>query len=542
MVSIPVFLVVHREKEMTAAQLAAALAKAKGNSSGVFSLDDLKSLGQTGNTQTDWMKQSGGDGLISGGGNAVLTAKDLKAGYYQVPGLDGAYYFDPASGQAPKEFIDWANSLKPTDRDPISGDPKGFIPTEGGPQSAFQGRADQSAEIIRNQENIFAEVKVGASYQDAQDKVLGLGKYQTSMWAVNGNDRAGMDAGKNPQPSMFRDVSQGMDKTPEGGFGVGSAYGHWENVAGGRVWVSTATEKDLSENEVATAENADALNRHNAEAWYGLQQERIARGENPDTGISDAEKASIWETYNRIEDPAERAAYIQVQDPGNLVPELRQARESARNAPGGMGAEYKKLKGEMPAAYEYWSPIRLGGSSQDMGQVKVTIGDVIMTDKMTGRETLYGNIPIAGEYLASKKDSTTGVMDRVGGGLAGAFVGFAASIFTGNPFIGIAAGAYFGAGGPTNRMSLKKFGQSPSHWDLGGSASEWHQNQPHEADLKEIFISVGTAAALAGIQSAWASHAGQAYSLPGAAQGAGPNAGVFGGGAWNRARIPTGTP
>ncbi len=533
-VGLSVFIVVHRKEKMTAAQIAAVLAKAKGNKSGVFSLDDLKALGKTGNIETDWMKQSNPEGLLAGGGNAVLSVKDLKAGYYQVPGLDGAYYFDPATGQAPKEFIDWANALKPTDRDPFTGNPKGFIPAEGGPEASFKSRADQSAEIIKNENDIFAEVRAGASYQDAQDKVLGLGKYQTSMWAVNGNDRVGMDFNKNPQPSMFKDVSKTADKTPSGGFGVGSSYGYWRVDASGREWVSTATAKDLAENEASAAANAATLNQHNADAYYGLQEERIARGENPDTGISDAAKVRIWETYNRISDPAQRAAYIQVQDPGNLVPELREARISARNAPGGMGAEYKKLKSDMPATYEYWSPQRLGGSSKDNGQIKVTIGDVFMTDKMTGRETLYGNVPIAGEYLANKKDSTTSVMDRVGGGIMGAFVGFTTSIFTGNPFLGVIAGAYFGAGGPTNRMSAGNLLKG----DFSGMNS-WKQNQPHEADIKEIFITVGTAAAMAGVQSSWANHTGGTYSLPGQVQGEGPNAGIFGGGAWNRGRVST---
>src|SRR4051812_22792737 len=83
-----------------------------GSRSGVFSLEDLRALGQTGDAKTDWAAGAPAQsGLIAGGGRAAIPP-GTPAGYYQIPGQDGAQYYDPASGQVSQELADYLSTAK----------------------------------------------------------------------------------------------------------------------------------------------------------------------------------------------------------------------------------------------------------------------------------------------------------------------------------------------------------------------------------------------------------------------------------------------
>ncbi len=115
---------------MTASEAAAAIKAQASGAPGVFSLDQLTAMGKTGSMASQWQAQPGGaGGIIAGGGNGVITAAGLRAGYYRIPGNPGAEYYDPKAGQASAEFISWANGATP---DQIS---SSFIPAEGGPEA-----------------------------------------------------------------------------------------------------------------------------------------------------------------------------------------------------------------------------------------------------------------------------------------------------------------------------------------------------------------------------------------------------------------------
>ena len=187
----------------------------------------------------------------------------------------------------------------------------------------------------------------------------------------------------------------------------------------------------------------------------GLMDSRKSRGFDPNTGISDAEKARIWETYNRIQDPAQKAAYIKAQDPGNLVPQLIDARNKSR-------APDNQIYLNQAPEILYDSPSRYGGGDAP-GQVKLTISPQLYTDPATGREVAF-SAPTNIEYIAPQKDKLSKDMNRVGGGIMGAMLGFA----TGG-IGGAFAGAYFGAGGPTSNFSFKHPGNiGKFHGNTGG--------------------------------------------------------------------------
>lgn len=452
----------------TAAEIDALAKKARATgTAGVFSLDQLKALGQTGNLKMDWMRGAApaAGALIAGGGRGMIPA-DIPAGYYQVPGLDGAYYYDPKSGQAPQQFIDWANNLKASDRDPFTGAPKALIPnTDSG--EVFRAQAGQQPAAISTLNDIF---KLGrgadGTYQDAQDRVLGLGKYQQFITGKDGKQIRLQDVpGYTPPPPQFTDVSK-----PQAG-----AFDRLMGLTGQDKASLDKTLGLVNGKENASywtkMENALAANYEtNALKWKGLQEERAARGLDPETGTSLAEKKRIYDTYNRIQDPAERAAYIKMQDPGNLTAELRQARYETRAGERAAIAAYEKANPNVV----YDSASRYGGPSDSYMQVAVTMGHGIMTDKVTGRETFVGNIPTGVSLVKQNTGNFDAVAKRLGGGIGGAFLGF----MTGN-VPGAFLGAYMGAGGW--RPNAKNISAKNSRgW------GQWQTTQAQGLDIRTV--------------------------------------------------------
>lgn len=457
---------------MTAEEAAAALVGAKSNTSGVFTLDQLMAMGKTGTLAEQWKAQSAPPGgLIAGGGNDAITATGLQKGYYQIPGKDGAEYYDPASGQASAEFVAWANSLTPDQRDPFTGQPQGFIPLEGGPQATNDAN-QPSAQSLAN----FNAILAGGGTQDAQDRVLGTGKYQAFVTGANGEQLRLPDVlSATPKESMFKDVS--THKSDLGPVGAGGAYGHWQTDATGSMWVNTGTKADFSAIEADARAAQAAKDQHNVDAYHGLQQERIARGEDPNTGISAAETKQIYETYQRIQDPAQREAYIRAQDPGNLTAGLRVARTAARG-----GEQSWMTKNVMAPETTYEGTQKYGGSSDTKGQVKTTYGDVTQTDAATGRSIMFGHVATKIEYVAPESLGAFGnAMHRLGGGLYGGIMGYIGSF--GSP-LGAAVGAAEGSGA-LGGINLKKPGKTT--W---GAAET-------PGSIQSVLLSLGEAMAFA---------------------------------------------
>ena len=492
---------------MTAAQAAAQLRSgasppsissdalsARNNTSGVFTLDQLIALGKTGNTQQDWINQGqqASGSLIAGGGNAVITAKGLQAGYYQIPGQQGAEYYDPSTGQASAAFVKWANSLTPSDYNYDTGQPNGFIPTEGGPQETFGQRYDQSAAGISAFNSIIAGGKgPDGTYQASMDKQLGIGANQQFMLGANGQQirvgatppsrtttgtvpgraigHPGGGVAAGPMPGMYVDMSPDTSgalarlgaETGLTGAALDKLIGFSDPKNGSAEWQARAL----------ALENAMAANyEQNALGQQGLEQERIARGEDPLTGISAAETKSIYDTYNRIQNPAEQAAYIREQDPGNLTAGLRIKRQQARQG------EKNWMAKNMIAPTVTWESAKQYDNGAG-GGIKTTYGDVTQTDKITGRSIMFGNVAVKQEYVAAQgRGSFDAAMNRLGGGLFGALKGF---LTTGGP-IGAIIGAAQGSGllGGLNFKNLGKSG-----W---GQAS-----QP--GDIQNVVLDLATA-------------------------------------------------
>lgn len=474
---------------MTAAEAAAQIAKlaaagptAHGAGAGVFSLDQLKGLGKTGTMSDQWTAQGApiAGALISGGGNAAITTPGLKAGYYQIPGQSGAEYYDPSKGQASAEFVKYANALTPDQFDPFSGDLlKGFIPPEGGPEASVAAN-QPSARALSNFNAIIASGKGNdGTYQDSQDRVLGIGKYQQFVIGKDGNKIRISDAIGSAADPTYRDVSTFRQPPTAGGMRT--------DVPSSDLWklaIPAAAAKD----------------QHNADAYAGLQQERIAAaataagvdvgsalkygsglGSDQDlqnianTGVSSAQKKQIYDTYGRIGDPSEKAAYIKYQDPGNLTAGLRKARIDAQ-----AGDRNWMLKNQLAPIANY----QMAGSfdKNQGGQIKTTIGDVTQTDKTTGRDIVFGNVPVKMEYSASGRGhlgSFDAAAHRLGGALYGGVMGYIGSF--GNPYMA-ALGAFQGSGA-SGHLSIK---------NIGSGKMTWGQSQ-QAGDIKDVALTLGEA-------------------------------------------------
>ncbi len=458
-----------------------------GGASGVFTLDQLKKLGQTGDMATDWMaggKPAPGS-LVAGGGRSMIDpALKLPAGYYRLPGAAGAYYYNPSSGQVSPEFADWANSGK-IERDDLTGMPKALMDQRDS-GDVFRAGNDQDPATLETLRKIFEYGKVDGSYQEAQDRVLGLGRFQQFLTDKNGKQ---MRVGDVPGTPLTDPATAPFTQAPSsaGGFDrlmklSGRTRDEVSTMLGGAVNANGAPIApgqyyEGTNDTASTMEDALAANyEKRATMWKGLQEMRSMRGLNPNTGTSDAEKKRIYETYNRITDPAQRAAYLTAQDPGNLTDALRAARYELRSGERDQIASYEAAHPQI----EYNATGKFG-QPQGM-QVKLTSGSATFSDPATGRESFFGSVPKKIEMMKPKYGNTAldQTAKRLGGGIMGGLVGFATG---GIP--GAFLGAYTGAGGPTTKGSFNRLG------DFG----KMKGNEAHFMDLKEI----GTAVAFARI-------------------------------------------
>lgn len=435
------------------------------------------------------------------------TARGLQAGYYQLPGAKGAEYFDPSQGQASQEFVTWANSLTPDQLDPFTGQPlSGFIPAEGGPQAALQGRLDQSAGNIATVNEIIAGGKGSdGTYQASMDRALGTGPNQQFMLDANGKQVRVADAlSAAPVAATYRDVSPYQSKftfhTPTGE--NGDYQGYWMAPDGSRV---TDYSKVAADTQAAVDANTAALQG----AYNGLAAERVARGEDPNTGISAAETQSIYNTYQRIADPAEKAAYIRAQDPGNLTAGLRVARTAAKQ-----GEQNWMTKNALTPTVTWQSAAPYGDKSG--GAVKTTYGDVTQTDSATGRSIMFGNVAVKQEYVAGKDNGlnlsigghqylTGGDVNRINGGVQM----FMAAMVTGG-ILGFGSAALLGSGLTSGYLGAGGF--LPNFRDISGRTQkgfgDWKSGAPQQFDPTAFAIGLGVGAAMQGI----ASFAGKYFS------------------------------
>ena len=446
---------------MTAAEAAASIAAQTAAAQAAYQAGTLgPTPGVSGQYMTpaqmtsQWASQSPAPGgLISGGGNGVLTATGLQAGYYQIPGQQGAEYYDPHSGQASAEFVAWANSATP---DALTA---AFIPSEGGPQAANDAN-QMPAQAAANFNAEAALINTGASNEDAQNATLGIGPNQQFVTGANGQQETMAQAMAPQTGGGYRDVSPAGDVVAPTAPGAG----YWKSVAGGSMWVTTNTAADLATIEADAQTNEANLNAQNQSEYAALQQERIitaakAAGVDPgmalkygiglgdaatlqniaDTGISAAQTQQISDTYARIQDPAEQAAFLSAQDPGNLTPALR----LAQNLTPQKAAEKNWMtKNALAPVTTITSASQYDGGAG--GGIKTTYGDVTQTDAATGRSIMFGNVITSMSYVGpASRGSFDTAMTRIGGGMYGAFIGFIGSF--GNP-IGIIAGAAFGSG------------------------------------------------------------------------------------------------
>ena len=477
-----------------AAQIAAqsAVAQAAYNSGGAY-LNGAIVAGGTpgGQTLAGLTTPAPGSNIFGATGLTQLSgiAKSLAAGYYQIPGQQGAQYFDPASGQAPSQaFISWANGLTATDLGPNGQPTSGFIPVEGGVEAYNNAQPSDVATVTA----ITGLMNSGMSAEDAQNKVLGIGPNQQFAVGADGQQvRVGAGAPTYAAPTpggggSYKDVSTFASNAPVGGLGVGGSMGFWAPVAGGSMWVSTATPTDIANNEADATAAENALEANNSEAWTGLQMERIAAGEDPNTGISAAETEQIFETYSRIQDPGEAAAFLAAQDPGNLTPGLRVARNNTPE----MQSQNSWMAENKIAPITTWEGTAAYGGTEDeggavseyAGAVRTTFGDVTETDAATGRSIMFGNVVTDRVYVAPSNEGLTinghnyisnADGARVIGGIEGAVSGFFTGLAAGGGPVGGAfgavMGAYEGAGGwlpNAKNISFTKAG-GWSQWKAG---------------------------------------------------------------------------
>lgn len=387
------------------------------------------------------------------------TAMGLAAGYYQLPGETTAEYFDPATGQASAAFVAWANSLTADDLG-ANGQPSNYIAPGGSGPTQVMG--EMSGSNLTNFNAEAALINAGATNEDAQNQVLGIGPNQQFVTGANGQQETMAQAAAPQGAGAYRDVS-----TYDSTLAPAPTGTMWSNAEGsGMSWTQAqldALTAWYAEEETATnaAVAANTADYESAEA--GLQQENViaaakAAGADPgsalmygtgiggtameqqiaETGISAAQTAQIQETYASIANPDEAAAYIAAQDPGNLSPALRLARDNARGAAG------DNTDALLGATVDYSNGAAAGDLNDDGIGIKTTYGDVTETDATTGRSIMFGNVVVSEAWTVSgNMGGFDSAMKRLGGAVYGAFMGFVGSF--GNP-IGAVVGAVEGSG------------------------------------------------------------------------------------------------
>lgn len=502
-----------------------------GGAGGVFTLDQLKALGQTGDMATDWMAGAKKDPLLAGGGRAIVNP-DLKlpAGYYQIPGAAGAYYYNPSSGQVSQEFADWANSGK-IERDPITNLPKALMDQRDGGE-AFRASDSQNPATLETLRKIFEYGKVNGSYQEAQDKVLGLGQYQQFMTSKDGKQLRVSDAlGQAPVDPATAPFTQ--TPTPTGGFDrlmklTGKTRDEVSKMLGGSV---TANESAIAASPYyegtsdtrSSLEDALASNyEKRATMWKGLQDQRAARGVDINTGTSEAEKKRIYDTVSRISDPAQRAAYLSAQDPGNLTTELRAERYALRAGERDQIAAYEKAHPEV--RYDFNETNKYGDTKGRGIQVKITSGSQVMTDPATGREIFVGSVPKKIELVKARVKN----IDRAAAAAQGVAVGGMSAMLTGGSSLFIGGSALLGGmsgmgfGPNVKNISMKRRGT------LTGFG-QWDVRDPHMMNMREVGTAFAFAALFGGFgKGAGAKTAGSSYSQKAAVSSFGPSAAGLG--------------
>lgn len=487
---------------------------------GVFSLADLAALGKGGNLSAEWLKQAPAQGgLISGGGNTVLP-QGLPKGYYQLPGQQGAYYYDPASGQVSKEFADWASGLKAEDRDPFTGVPKALMDSRDSGEVLRSGLGQDVATMGK----IIAMGRgADGTYQDSQDRVLGDGQYQQFLLDKNNKqirvsdipalqaaadartvklaklDASGFDAldaagiNQTPLAGAFDRLGKEMGKTgDELGATLGIDYGgdlskmtgdfkgnYYKDPATGKqgMWIpATWAVGETNQQHYSTLRDALAANyEKSALGQAGLQDERAARGLDPATGISMAEKKRIYDTYSSITDAGQKAAYLSAQDPGNLIDSLRTERTSFRS---GEDAQVMADSKEFNTTEQ----THFFQGQYLPGEVNITSGARVTTDSATGRSIFTGNSPISLSYNAPR-DTSGSFAARFGGAMTGAALGF-----TTGGTLGAILGAYSGAGGwmPDSRNISMTNAKGFGTW----KAQAAHLPEPREVGSAIAFATI----------------------------------------------------
>lgn len=507
--------------------------KAMANRSGVFSLEDLMALGQTGDLKTDLKREGRGvylDNITAlerfneiDAANAKSRAavpKNLASGYYATPGSEGAEYYDASNGNVSPELAKWlaANEVtrdKFTDVGTVQGPYTGT-----GAQGGYEGgyldsgdtgdafRASNGQQDAMAYKSIFDAAKAAGgtpeAIQDAQDRVLGIGKYQKFLTDAAGQ-RIGIDSAVGSAHiggtgGEYRDLRGNIVGSAMDPAAPGATAGAFDRL--GKITGKTPEElqKDLGlgakgpdyelnnpyVNEGKTFKYADywqnmadaaAANAEtNSLKQQGLKEIRASRGLDTGTGISDTEKKRIYETYNQITDPAEKAAFLRYQDPGNLVPELRAGQFDTK-------APERKIIDEYEAAHPTIEYNTTGKYGQPQGmQTKLTSGGASFSDAATGRDVFVSGVPKKIELMTARRSS----VDKWARGIGGFTAGVTLGAISGG-MLGAVVGGYVGAGGPVPNSKNISFSNAKG-W------GEWKSNGPKNGiELKEL----GTALAFA---------------------------------------------
>lgn len=364
------------------------------NTTGVFSLEELLALGQTGDAKKDW--------LAGGPGRAALNPKlKFPAGYYRLSPTQ-AVYVDPKSGTIPQQFFDMLDS-KTGDlaRDPVSGLPTAYLPDNHVWQEPSYYK--DLREGVAEQKRLEAQ---GLTPQQAQDRRLAA------------QPRAAADTYR---PGVHNAIG-----TSAGAYARFIAQGGKDDL------LKLPSFEGYDPQRVAGLKDslAEAFMQR-AGAQWGLRDLRQSQGLDPETGTSPQEMERLRQTYDAL-DPAKRSQWLFYQDPANLTPELREARSQAR------AGERALIQQANTYAPEY----RYGQEGGQNFQFIVKKGDVQTTDTL-GREKFFGNVPLKAELVKPKYRRFEDISKRFGGGVTGAFLGGVSG-----GLAGAIMGGYQGAGGP----------------------------------------------------------------------------------------------
>lgn len=311
-------------------------------------------------------------------------------------------------------------------------------------------------------------VKQGLDPQEAQDRIIGAGKYQSGVIGLEGTANVNPATGKayapgetvwDPKSSTMKPTgapapaaAPALKPTSEAATATASpeliawAEGNNMTPAAARLYGWD----HAGQSSLDAIASAMALQNRQSASGEALMQNRTKAGSDPYTGFNALKQQATQESLGRLS-AADRNTMLTNVDPINLTEDQRLERKSDIAASNLQKYGVKDVSDlNQRTVYEGGAGARhLNTDAQNVyqgagrpGGFDVAYGDKTYTDPATGREMIYGNVPTNIGYKAPKVDAINKIAAPVGS----AIIGLGSAVMGGAMAPGMATGGAISAG------------------------------------------------------------------------------------------------